>query len=66
MIVVFFSYLKSFKLYTLGKVDWKKKNKYFWQNFRKNQKGLMRQSSKGKKINEVLFFSLLNWERRFI
>ncbi|KAB0365065.1 hypothetical protein FD754_009221 [Muntiacus muntjak] len=27
--------------------DWKKKNKYFWQNFRKNQKGIMRQTSKG-------------------
>ena len=30
-----------------GKGDWKKKNKYFWQNFRKNQKGIMRQTSKG-------------------
>lgn len=25
----------------------KKKNKYFWQNFPKNQKGIMRQTSKG-------------------
>nr|XP_021549312.1 SAM and SH3 domain-containing protein 1 isoform X3 [Neomonachus schauinslandi] len=30
----------------VGKGDWKKKNKYFWQNFRKNQKGIMRQTSK--------------------
>ncbi|XP_055569562.1 SAM and SH3 domain-containing protein 1 isoform X3 [Falco cherrug] len=29
-----------------GSVDWKKKNKFFWQNFRKNQKSLMRQTSK--------------------
>ncbi|XP_066229135.1 SAM and SH3 domain-containing protein 1 isoform X3 [Saccopteryx leptura] len=32
---------------SVGKGDWKKKNKYFWQNFRKNQKGIMRQTSKG-------------------
>ncbi|XP_005615556.2 SAM and SH3 domain-containing protein 1 isoform X2 [Canis lupus familiaris] len=31
---------------SVGKGDWKKKNKYFWQNFRKNQKGIMRQTSK--------------------
>ncbi|XP_017933645.2 SAM and SH3 domain-containing protein 1 isoform X5 [Manacus vitellinus] len=31
---------------SVGKADWKKKNKFFWQNFRKNQKGLMRQTSK--------------------
>ncbi|XP_026522019.1 SAM and SH3 domain-containing protein 1 isoform X2 [Notechis scutatus] len=37
----------------VGKVDWKKKNKYFWQNFRKNQKGLMRQSSKGEDVGYV-------------
>uniref|UniRef100_G1KG51 SAM and SH3 domain-containing protein 1 n=1 Tax=Anolis carolinensis TaxID=28377 RepID=G1KG51_ANOCA len=36
-----------------GKADWKKKNKYFWQNFRKNQKGLMRQSSKGEDVGYV-------------
>lgn len=42
--------LHSFPLpnFLLGKADWKKKNKFFWQNFRKNQKGLMRQTSKGK------------------
>lgn len=34
-------------LFFKGKGDWKKKNKYFWQNFRKNQKGIMRQTSKG-------------------
>uniref|UniRef100_A0A8D2INK7 SAM and SH3 domain-containing protein 1 n=1 Tax=Varanus komodoensis TaxID=61221 RepID=A0A8D2INK7_VARKO len=37
----------------LGKADWKKKNRYFWQNFRKNQKGLMRQSSKGEDVGYV-------------
>lgn len=37
----------------IGKADWKKKNKYFWQNFRKNQKGLMRQSSKGEDVGYV-------------
>ncbi|XP_055569566.1 SAM and SH3 domain-containing protein 1 isoform X7 [Falco cherrug] len=31
---------------SVGKADWKKKNKFFWQNFRKNQKSLMRQTSK--------------------
>ena len=36
-----------FFFFFLGKGDWKKKNKYFWQNFRKNQKGIMRQTSKG-------------------
>ncbi|XP_025939624.1 SAM and SH3 domain-containing protein 1 isoform X2 [Apteryx rowi] len=36
-----------------GSVDWKKKNKYFWQNFRKNQKGLMRQTSKGEDVGYV-------------
>ncbi|XP_021150535.2 SAM and SH3 domain-containing protein 1 isoform X8 [Columba livia] len=34
-------------------VDWKKKNKFFWQNFRKNQKGLMRQASKGEDVGYV-------------
>nr|XP_021150535.1 SAM and SH3 domain-containing protein 1 isoform X9 [Columba livia] len=34
-------------------VDWKKKNKFFWQNFRKNQKGLMRQTSKGEDVGYV-------------
>ncbi|XP_015282067.1 PREDICTED: SAM and SH3 domain-containing protein 1 [Gekko japonicus] len=38
---------------SVGKADWKKKNKYFWQNFRKNQKGLMRQSSKGEDVGYV-------------
>ncbi|XP_054825914.1 SAM and SH3 domain-containing protein 1 [Eublepharis macularius] len=38
---------------SVGKGDWKKKNKYFWQNFRKNQKGLMRQSSKGEDVGYV-------------
>uniref|UniRef100_A0A8C8S4K8 SAM and SH3 domain containing 1 n=1 Tax=Pelusios castaneus TaxID=367368 RepID=A0A8C8S4K8_9SAUR len=33
--------------------DWKKKNKYFWQNFRKNQKGIMRQTSKGEDVGYV-------------
>ncbi|XP_060770058.1 SAM and SH3 domain-containing protein 1a isoform X2 [Neoarius graeffei] len=36
-----------------GKWDNKKKNKSFWQNFRKSQKGLMRQSSKGEDIGYV-------------
>uniref|UniRef100_A0A674IF28 SAM and SH3 domain-containing protein 1 n=1 Tax=Terrapene triunguis TaxID=2587831 RepID=A0A674IF28_9SAUR len=35
------------------KADWKKKNKYFWQNFRKNQKGIMRQTSKGEDVGYV-------------
>uniref|UniRef100_A0A2K5YQX6 SAM and SH3 domain-containing protein 1 n=1 Tax=Mandrillus leucophaeus TaxID=9568 RepID=A0A2K5YQX6_MANLE len=30
-----------------------KKNKYFWQNFRKNQKGIMRQTSKGEDVGYV-------------
>ncbi|NWY65475.1 SASH1 protein, partial [Erithacus rubecula] len=38
---------------SVGKTDWKKKNKFFWQNFRKNQKGLMRQTSKGKDVGYV-------------
>ncbi|XP_075410526.1 SAM and SH3 domain-containing protein 1 isoform X3 [Tenrec ecaudatus] len=38
---------------SVGKGDWKKKNKYFWQNFRKNQKGIMRQSSKGEDVGYV-------------
>ncbi|XP_074021719.1 SAM and SH3 domain-containing protein 1-like isoform X3 [Numenius arquata] len=38
---------------SVGKADWKKKNKFFWQNFRKNQKGLMRQSSKGEDVGYV-------------
>ncbi|XP_077206495.1 SAM and SH3 domain-containing protein 1 isoform X2 [Paroedura picta] len=38
---------------SVGKADWKKKNKYFWQNFRKNQKGLMRQSSRGEDVGYV-------------
>nr|XP_056709031.1 SAM and SH3 domain-containing protein 1 isoform X2 [Euleptes europaea] len=38
---------------SVGKADWKKKNRYFWQNFRKNQKGLMRQSSKGEDVGYV-------------
>ncbi|XP_060229681.1 SAM and SH3 domain-containing protein 1 isoform X2 [Meriones unguiculatus] len=37
----------------VGKGDWKKKNKYFWQNFRKNQKGVMRQTSKGEDVGYV-------------
>ncbi|XP_061847661.1 SAM and SH3 domain-containing protein 1 isoform X2 [Colius striatus] len=36
-----------------GSVDWKKKNKFFWQNFRRNQKGLMRQTSKGEDVGYV-------------
>jgi hypothetical protein len=43
LLLVSFILLFFFK----GKGDWKKKNKYFWQNFRKNQKGIMRQTSKG-------------------
>ncbi|XP_018414888.1 PREDICTED: SAM and SH3 domain-containing protein 1 [Nanorana parkeri] len=35
---------------SVGKIDWKKKNKYFWQNFRKSQKGIMRQTSKGEDV----------------
>uniref|UniRef100_A0A2K6P2L5 SAM and SH3 domain-containing protein 1 n=1 Tax=Rhinopithecus roxellana TaxID=61622 RepID=A0A2K6P2L5_RHIRO len=38
---------------SVGKGDWKKKNKYFWQNFRKNQKGIMRQTSKGEDVGYV-------------
>ncbi|XP_064913553.1 SAM and SH3 domain-containing protein 1 isoform X6 [Columba livia] len=38
---------------SVGKADWKKKNKFFWQNFRKNQKGLMRQASKGEDVGYV-------------
>ncbi|XP_058522445.1 SAM and SH3 domain-containing protein 1 isoform X2 [Ochotona princeps] len=37
----------------VGRGDWKKKNKYFWQNFRKNQKGIMRQTSKGEDVGYV-------------
>ncbi|XP_060738660.1 SAM and SH3 domain-containing protein 1a isoform X2 [Tachysurus vachellii] len=36
-----------------GKWDSKKKNKSFWQNFRKSQKGLTRQSSKGEDVGYV-------------
>ncbi|KAG8444450.1 hypothetical protein GDO86_009578 [Hymenochirus boettgeri] len=35
---------------SVGKIDWKKKNKHFWQNFRKSQKGIMRQTSKGEDV----------------
>ncbi|XP_075780504.1 SAM and SH3 domain-containing protein 1 isoform X4 [Pelodiscus sinensis] len=38
---------------SVGRADWKKKNKYFWQNFRKNQKGIMRQASKGEDVGYV-------------
>ncbi|KAM4771422.1 SAM and SH3 domain-containing protein 1-like isoform 2-T2 [Rhinophrynus dorsalis] len=38
---------------SVGKIDWKKKNKYFWQHFRKSQKGIMRQSSKGEDVGYV-------------
>ncbi|KAM5163491.1 SAM and SH3 domain-containing protein 1 isoform 1-T1 [Mantella aurantiaca] len=38
---------------SVGKIDWKKKNKYFWQNFRKSQKGIMRQTSKGEDVGYV-------------
>ncbi|KAM5229401.1 SAM and SH3 domain-containing protein 1 isoform 3-T3 [Ctenodactylus gundi] len=38
---------------SVGKGDWKKKNKYFWQNFRKNQKGIMRHTSKGEDVGYV-------------
>ncbi|XP_022414521.1 SAM and SH3 domain-containing protein 1 isoform X7 [Delphinapterus leucas] len=38
---------------SVGKGDWKKKNKYFWQNFRKSQKGIMRQTSKGEDVGYV-------------
>ncbi|KAI1897621.1 hypothetical protein AGOR_G00085150 [Albula goreensis] len=36
-----------------GKWDSKKKNKSFWQNFRKSQKGIIRQTSKGEDIGYV-------------
>ncbi|KAK7132941.1 hypothetical protein R3I94_014985 [Phoxinus phoxinus] len=36
-----------------GKWDNKKKNKSFWQNFRKSQKGITRQTSKGEDIGYV-------------
>lgn len=39
-----------------GKWDNKKKNKSFWQNFRKSQKGVTRQTSKGNK-NKLTPFS---------
>ncbi|XP_072266332.1 SAM and SH3 domain-containing protein 1 [Pyxicephalus adspersus] len=38
---------------SVGKIDWKKKNKYFWQHFRKSQKGIMRQTSKGEDVGYV-------------
>ncbi|XP_015203652.2 SAM and SH3 domain-containing protein 1 isoform X8 [Lepisosteus oculatus] len=38
---------------SVGKGDCKKKNKSFWQNFRKSQKGVTRQSSKGEDIGYV-------------
>ncbi|XP_064412034.1 SAM and SH3 domain-containing protein 1a isoform X2 [Latimeria chalumnae] len=38
---------------SVGKGEWKKKNKSFWQNFRKAQKGIMRQTSKGEDIGYV-------------
>ncbi|KAK1171558.1 SAM and SH3 domain-containing protein 1a isoform X2 [Acipenser oxyrinchus oxyrinchus] len=38
---------------SVGKGDCKKKNKSFWQNFRKSQKGVMRQTSKGEDIGYV-------------
>ncbi|XP_043924816.1 SAM and SH3 domain-containing protein 1 isoform X2 [Protopterus annectens] len=38
---------------SVGKGEWKKKNKSFWQNIRKAQKGIMRQSSKGEDIGYV-------------
>ncbi|XP_016079398.1 PREDICTED: SAM and SH3 domain-containing protein 1 isoform X1 [Miniopterus natalensis] len=37
----------------VGKGDWKKRNKYFWQNFRKSQKAIMRQTSKGEDVGYV-------------
>lgn len=40
-----------------GKWDNKKKNKSFWQNFRKSQKGVTRQASKGNKNKLTAFFS---------
>ncbi|XP_026157161.1 SAM and SH3 domain-containing protein 1 isoform X2 [Mastacembelus armatus] len=36
-----------------GKWDGKKKNKYFWQSFRKSQKGSLRQISKGDDVGFV-------------
>ncbi|XP_071380580.1 SAM and SH3 domain-containing protein 1 isoform X2 [Centroberyx affinis] len=36
-----------------GKWDGKRKNKSFWQNFRKSQKGVMRQTSKGDDVGFV-------------
>ncbi|XP_053315388.1 SAM and SH3 domain-containing protein 1 isoform X4 [Spea bombifrons] len=39
---------------SVGKIDCKKKNKNFWQNFRKSQKGIMRQiSTKGEDVGYV-------------
>uniref|UniRef100_A0A8C7LZA7 SAM and SH3 domain containing 1a n=1 Tax=Oncorhynchus mykiss TaxID=8022 RepID=A0A8C7LZA7_ONCMY len=44
----------SLSLFLVGKWDNKKKNKSFWQNFRKtSQKGVMRQTSKGEDIGYV-------------
>uniref|UniRef100_A0A674A983 SAM and SH3 domain containing 1a n=1 Tax=Salmo trutta TaxID=8032 RepID=A0A674A983_SALTR len=44
----------SLALFLVGKWDNKKKNKSFWQNFRKtSQKGVMRQTSKGEDIGYV-------------
>ncbi|XP_029105815.1 SAM and SH3 domain-containing protein 1a isoform X7 [Scleropages formosus] len=36
-----------------GKWDGKKKNKSFWQNFRKSQKGIARQTSKGEDVGYI-------------
>uniref|UniRef100_A0A8C8GL51 SAM and SH3 domain containing 1a n=1 Tax=Oncorhynchus tshawytscha TaxID=74940 RepID=A0A8C8GL51_ONCTS len=45
---------ESLSLFLLGKWDNKKKNKSFWQNFRKtSQKGVMQQTSKGEDIGYV-------------
>lgn len=52
------SFVCEFKLLPshTGKWDNKKKNKSFWQNFRKSQKGVTRQTSKGNKNKFSRFF----------
>uniref|UniRef100_A0A673LIC3 SAM and SH3 domain-containing protein 1-like n=1 Tax=Sinocyclocheilus rhinocerous TaxID=307959 RepID=A0A673LIC3_9TELE len=45
--------LMAFSSPHTGKWDNKKKNKSFWQNFRKSQKGVTRQTSKGEDIGYV-------------
>ncbi|XP_048858293.1 SAM and SH3 domain-containing protein 1a isoform X2 [Brienomyrus brachyistius] len=47
-----------------GRWDSKKKSKSFWQNFRKSQKGVMRQTSKGEDIGYVASEITMSAEER--